>query len=122
MVLAFALNGLMVESLPVWGKLLRPHLGVDAYLKTVYFIDTSIRFAMFVFAGWILVRLQPRHRYVALVLLLATAALWRFVPQRIPVVFGPGTLVAIHMSSGIVGILVGALLFGRFTNKNAVPR
>jgi len=77
---------------------------------------------MFVFAGWMLVRLQPRHRYGAIVVLLVTAALWRFVPQRVPVVFAPGTLMAIHMGSGIVGILVGALLLGRFTNKNAVPR
>jgi hypothetical protein len=73
-------------------------------------------------SSWIVVRLQPRHRYLAVVLLLATAALWRFVPQRIAPVFEMSTHVMLHVGSAIVGILVGALLFGRFTNKNAVPR
>jgi hypothetical protein len=112
MVLAFGVNALLVKSLPLWSRPLR-QLSMHGYLTTIFFIDTSIRFAMFVAAGWILARMQPRHRYIALALLIASAALWRFVPQRIAPVFEPSTHVMLHTASAIVGLMVGALLLTR---------
>lgn len=118
----FAVNLLYVQSIPVWGKVLRDHLDMRGFLLAIFVVDTSIRFAMFVFAGWIAARLQPRHRYAALALLIATAAIWRFVPQRIAPVFDPSTHVMLHMGSAVIGLVAGALLFGTLTKKNAVPR
>jgi hypothetical protein len=46
----------------------------------------------------------PAHRHFAVIVLIATAALWRFVPQRIAPVYDQWTHMFLHLA-----------------NKNAVP-
>ena len=83
------------------------------WLKAVFILSTVVRVALFVLAGWLLARIHRAHQVQAVMLLLITALFWRFVPQRIAMVYDPWTHMFLHLVSAIGGLLIGALILGR---------
>jgi hypothetical protein len=121
MALSFWINDLVWRSTHAFAvshRGLLKHIEPAMWLKGVFIASTGVRFAVFVFAGWLLARIHPAHRVQAVTLLLFTAMFWRFVPQRIVPVYDDWTHVFLHMASAIGGLLIGALILGR---RRSVP-
>jgi hypothetical protein len=115
MALSIWVNDLVLSSTHAFAmahrKLVAP-LG-KGYLEGVFIASTVVRFGVFVLAGWVLARIHRAHRVQAVTLLLITAMLWRFVPQRIVAVYDDWTHVFLHLASAVGGVLIGALILGR---------
>jgi hypothetical protein len=116
MALSFWVNDLVWSSTHAFSQSYRSfmrHIDGHTWLKGVFILSTAVRFAIFVLAGWLLVRIHRAHQVQAVALLLVTAMLWRFVPQRIAMVYDPWTHMFLHLASAIGGVLLGALILGR---------
>jgi len=115
MALSFWINELVLESTYVFARSHRDLIPAfsKGWLEGVFIASTVVRFGVFLLAGWVLARIHPAHRVQAVTLLLITVMFWRFVPQRIAIVYDNWTHVFLHMASALVGLLIGALILGR---------
>jgi hypothetical protein len=116
MVLWYGINSLAIELLPFFiehhQKVLTRE-NAQTFWMVLFSIQTVTRLALFTAAGWLLAKLHPAHRHIALAILFATAMAWRFVPWQLLPVFDELTHRVIHNVTAIGGMLIGALVLGR---------